>query len=204
MAEEFYPIFLEPQYREHIRKLQDSDPASASTVFNPLIERLIENTAAVKQMLEHSVAQLELTIPTTGWVEDTAGQYKLRLDVEVSGVTAEMIPRLTIPVEQEETAADCGLCPVVETVEGAVRLRAVAAPAADIAASLVLLCSSTEVIQSMQWSGAIAAMPLATENTPGAVKPGRSLLIAEDGRLDVDMVSDDEFEKLLNAAEGGA
>lgn len=43
MAEEFYPVFLEPQYREYIRALQDSDEASASTVFNPLIERLIEN-----------------------------------------------------------------------------------------------------------------------------------------------------------------
>lgn len=48
MAEEFYPIFLEPEYREYIRKLQDSDPASASTVFNPLFEQIIENIAAVK------------------------------------------------------------------------------------------------------------------------------------------------------------
>lgn len=204
MAEEYYPVFLEPKYREYIRKLQDSDPASASTVFNPLIERLIENTAAVKRMLEHSVAQVDLTIPAAGWIEETAGEYKLRLDVEVSGVTEEMIPRLTIPVAWEETAADCGLSPVVETVEGAVRLRAVTVPAADITASLVLLCSSTEVIGSLQGSGAIAAMPLATENTPGAVKPGRGLLVAEDGTLNVDMAADEEFEALLGAAEEGA
>lgn len=41
--EEKYLIPKNPQYSEEIRKLQDSDPASASTVFNPLIERLIEN-----------------------------------------------------------------------------------------------------------------------------------------------------------------
>lgn len=204
MAEEKYLIPASPQYSENIRKLQDSDPASASTVFNPLFARLIENTAAVKRMVEHSVAQLELTIPAAGWTVDAAGPYNLRLDVAVAGVTDRIIPKLIIPVACEETAADCGLSSVVETVEGAVRLRAMAAPAADITASLVLLCSSTEVIGSVQGSGAIAAMPLATENTPGAVKPGRGLMVAEDGTLSVDMASDEEFEALLGAAGEGA
>lgn len=204
MAEEKYLIPASPQYSEDIRKLQDSDPASASTVFNPLIERLIENTAAVKRMLEHSVGQVDVTIPAAGWIEDTAGQYKLRLDVAVSGVTAEMIPQLTIPVEQEEAAADCGLSPVVETVEGAIRLRAVFAPEEDIPASLVLWQYSTEVIRSPQETGTIAAMPLATENTPGAVKPGRGLIVAADGTLSVDMATDEDFKSLLDAAGEGA
>lgn len=51
MEEEKYIIPANPEYSEEIRKLQDSDPASASTVFNPLIERLIENITAVRRML---------------------------------------------------------------------------------------------------------------------------------------------------------
>lgn len=51
MEEEKYIIPANLEYSEEIRKLQDSDPASASTVFNPLIERLIENITAVRRML---------------------------------------------------------------------------------------------------------------------------------------------------------
>lgn len=59
MADEYYPIPAEPQYREQIRKLQNSDPASADGTFNPLIAALIENTAAVKKQAD--AAQQTLT-----------------------------------------------------------------------------------------------------------------------------------------------
>ena len=41
--EEKYLVPENPQYSADIRKLQDSDPASASAVFNPLFQKLIEN-----------------------------------------------------------------------------------------------------------------------------------------------------------------
>jgi len=44
-----YPIPANPVYNEEIRALQNTDPASATDTFNPLIARLIENTAAVKK-----------------------------------------------------------------------------------------------------------------------------------------------------------
>lgn len=49
---EFYNIPINPKYSENIRKLQDSDPVSASTVVNPLVMRLIENTAALERLLQ--------------------------------------------------------------------------------------------------------------------------------------------------------
>ena len=52
MAERNYPVPEAPVYEPEIRALQDSDPASASTVFNPLIERLIANIHAVKQLAD--------------------------------------------------------------------------------------------------------------------------------------------------------
>ena len=41
MAEQNYPIPENPVYDPEIRALQDSDPASASSVFNPLLVQLI-------------------------------------------------------------------------------------------------------------------------------------------------------------------
>jgi len=49
MAEEYYKIPKDPQYRaDAIRKLQDSDPASATLIFNPLIEAMLESLAHVQ------------------------------------------------------------------------------------------------------------------------------------------------------------
>lgn len=48
MAEEYYQIPENPQYDpEHVRKLQNSDPASAEDTFNPLVEQILTNIAAV-------------------------------------------------------------------------------------------------------------------------------------------------------------
>ncbi len=55
MAENNYPIPENPVFNMNIRALQDSDPASASAIFNPLIERLIENLCALKLLLDGKV-----------------------------------------------------------------------------------------------------------------------------------------------------
>lgn len=44
-----YTIPENPQYTTEIRKLENTDPANAEAILNPLIETLIENTHAVKQ-----------------------------------------------------------------------------------------------------------------------------------------------------------
>ena len=44
-----YPISSNPIYDEEIRMLQDDDPASASDTFNPLFQKLIDNTHAIKK-----------------------------------------------------------------------------------------------------------------------------------------------------------
>ncbi len=52
MAEQNYPIPENPVYDPNIRALQDSDPASASSVFNPLLVQLISNIHAVKLLAD--------------------------------------------------------------------------------------------------------------------------------------------------------
>lgn len=104
--EETYVIPENPEYSESIRKLQDSDPASASATFNPLIEALIGNIHylylklnAGRQVLavretdgdgapdEEDTVDAPVEDEETGWVEDAA--------VDDAGETA---------VEDEEAA----------------------------------------------------------------------------------------------------
>ena len=59
MADSNYPIAENPVYNPEIRALQDSDPARASTVFNPLFSQLIDNTHAVKKEVENKVEMVE-------------------------------------------------------------------------------------------------------------------------------------------------
>lgn len=48
MAEQSYELSKDPVYNEAIRKLQNTDFADAFTVFNPLIQAILENIHAVK------------------------------------------------------------------------------------------------------------------------------------------------------------
>lgn len=66
MADTNYPIPEQPVYNPNIRALQDSDPARASTVFNPLFERLIENTHAVKKTADAAQAAAEAAGESAG------------------------------------------------------------------------------------------------------------------------------------------
>lgn len=71
--EEKYTIPAQPQYSESIRRLQDSDPASASQTFNPLFARLIENIASVKRQADQTAAATVNGKPLSGGVSLTAG-----------------------------------------------------------------------------------------------------------------------------------
>lgn len=52
MAEQSYELSKDPVYNEAIRKLQNTDFADAFTVFNPLIQAILENIHAVKLLTE--------------------------------------------------------------------------------------------------------------------------------------------------------
>lgn len=151
---------------------------------------------------EFAIRHMDLTIPRTGWVADTLGKYQYRRDVAAPEVTPRMIPQVTVLPAGEGAAVDCGLAPRAETLEGAVRFRAVTPPAADIPAALTLLRDSTGVIFSYENSGTVGELPIATANTAGAVKPGAGLLVSKDGTLSLDTATDEEFRELLDGKEG--
>lgn len=55
MAEEFYTVPESPEYNATaIRKIQDTDPVRASTIVNPVVQQMINNTHAVKKQADQN------------------------------------------------------------------------------------------------------------------------------------------------------
>lgn len=100
MADEYYPIPAEPQYREQIRKLQNSDPASADGTFNPLISMLIENTATVKKQADAAQQTLAQTSVPSRTVEVSAENLR----AYIVGLPRLLTENLTIEVFSGKTA----------------------------------------------------------------------------------------------------
>ena len=73
MAEEYYSLPEAPVYNaEEIRKIQDSDPVRASTIVNPVVERLIENTHAVKLQADDNTATIARVLGVAEDADDKA------------------------------------------------------------------------------------------------------------------------------------
>lgn len=90
------------------------------------------------------VSSTSIIIPSVAavWNQSTDGGYA---DVPVEGVTALMIPIVSIAEPDSGTASKCGLSSKVETLDGAVRFRAKRTPEADITAELTLLVPSGSI-----------------------------------------------------------
>lgn len=69
-----------------------------------------------------------LTIPSSGWKTGTDGAFAVYIDVSAAGVTAADSVTVTLSSQSIEAARACGLCPMVETLSGVLRFRALSAP----------------------------------------------------------------------------
>lgn len=67
MAGEYYIIPENPAYKaDEIRKLQDTDPASASLIFNPVFEKIIESLAYEKNTMDSMSNSMDEFEQTSG------------------------------------------------------------------------------------------------------------------------------------------
>lgn len=148
MAEEKYAIPANPQYSENIRKLQDTDPADACQIFNPLFSRLIENTASIKRQADEtratasSIVTLEVTVPAGGWKASPGEPGEptgLCADIPVEGIQEDMTPILIILPAWLETARACGFSTAVRSLDSVLRVYANRTPEAPMEAVLVLV-----------------------------------------------------------------
>lgn len=83
MADKYYDLSGNPVYHEQIGQLKRSDPADAATIFNPLIQMLLDNTHFVKLFAEalavRSVAELDRLR-----AECSSADSKLRSDTDAA------------------------------------------------------------------------------------------------------------------------
>lgn len=107
-----------PQFKEQMRKAD-------------------ERLDALETGKADKVSPVSFIIPAEGWAseeidetgeEETGASYPYYIDIAVTGVTAKDRADVTISVDGLGTATSCGLCPISETLEGKIRLRAVSAP----------------------------------------------------------------------------
>lgn len=94
MADEYYQIPENPQFSvDDIRKMLNSDPGNAETVFNPLILRLLTNIAALKELLdaagEDTGAALSAAAEAKAAAEASAPVYPISVANGGTGKTSE-------------------------------------------------------------------------------------------------------------------
>lgn len=141
--------------------------------------------------------RMDITIPRTGWTADVKGRYQFRRDIPAEGVTARLLPRLTIRPEMQEAAVLCGLSPCIQTLENAVRVWAVSAPTGDIPASLELCGDASGYCRIIAEDGGEHSLPAATATQLGGVRVGDGLAVTSDGTLSVDTASDTDVKQAL-------
>lgn len=85
-----------------------------------------------------SVEVVQITIPTTGWIENDSADYPLKITIENAAFTSQKIANLVMTNENQATANECGLSPVCETGAGGLVLYAAQTPTKNIQASVNL------------------------------------------------------------------
>lgn len=104
--------------------------------------------AAIQGLLDSNIGivQIDITIPTDGWVPDTVCPY--HCDIANEQITADAVPLLTILPESMAVAQDCGMASCAQTLDGILRVYAETIPTEPIQASLALLGVAPETGRS--------------------------------------------------------
>lgn len=136
-----------------------------------------------------SAIQHLITIPAVDWQRGEDGEYMV--DVLVPDVVASAYADVTLHKTALKPAFDAGLCPTVETLDGALRFWAAMQPAVDLSATVAIWGVATSTT---------GGMPIAGEDTLGAVRvrDGSGLNIDEYGYLTVEKASAEDVESLFD------
>ena len=114
---------------EHLRNTAQKSKDLIAQVAATAADALEEMDGAKADLPEF----LKLSIPATGWAETqeesiSAAGYAFAYDAAVEGATAADSAETIIDPGSMQTAVECGLCPTLAVVDGAVRYYAVTAP----------------------------------------------------------------------------
>lgn len=193
MNEEFFKIPENPQYViDRIRKILNSDPVNAEKIVNPVILQILESIAAVREMVGGIEKEIPFAIKPADWREGE-GAYRFYADIAGEDVTEEHRPDVVLDEESADIAAYYQLCAAARSFTGYVRLRAKTRPEKEISGVLYLLGKGG--------GAGNGSLPIASADTPGAVKPGDGLSITPDGTISIDTGKVMTVEDLVNEAE---
>ena len=94
-----------------------------------------QDLAALKESKADKLTGVSIVIPAEGWEQDNTAGDPRYCDIAVTGVTARDRVCMNLAPSALTIAAACGLCPVCETLNGKIRLRAVSIPTAAMTAN---------------------------------------------------------------------
>ena len=105
MAEEFYTVPESPEYNAAaIRKIQDTDPVRASTIVNPVVQQMINNTHAVKKQAD----QNSQSAAAAAEAAETANEKAMEA-LEAARNAAQVAAQAGTDASNALTAADAAL-----------------------------------------------------------------------------------------------
>lgn len=118
----------------HIKAIRATAETSGSAV-----AALAESTAASLEEIDglldgkqEIITKADASLTLATWHTDTKKRFPWYCDITAQGVTADDKADVAIKAASHNDASNCGFCPIVETREGAVRVRAQLKPEAAI------------------------------------------------------------------------
>ncbi len=87
---------------------------------------------------------IAISIPATGWQTGQSGEYTVYRDISAD-VTGNDGVDVALDVASSAKAGECGLCPVVETLGGYMRFRAISVPTTNLTGEYRILRGPQEV-----------------------------------------------------------
>ncbi len=115
---------------EQIKKSLESVKRYALGEIGNVANATVEAVEEIAEELNNKADKpnyITVVIPIEGWQSDDF-DYPQYYDIAVEGITEHDRTDIILAIESMKTAAECGFCNVTETLEGKIRVRAMAVP----------------------------------------------------------------------------
>lgn len=148
---------------------------------------------------------IEATVAPDQWQSDPnpVNGYIYFYNLEDPEISEKQIPGVTVAEGSLAAAYECGMCQTATAFNGYVRLKCVEKPTVNIA----LTCTLSE--KGTSGGGGVGDLPVATEETLGAIKASQSVRVDPDGTAHAvaeispdSFASDAEAQRVINDAFG--
>ena len=123
-----------------------------------------------------NVSSMAIVIPTTGWINETIGDYPYHLDLVNTNLTEDMTPQLIFSATSIKAAREHGIGEACETLDGKLRIYAMSVPNEEISATLCVFGAA---------GGTPSRLPIASATRAGVVKIGNNIDVTNDGTISV-------------------